>query len=198
MAIVAAHREDRAEYYTPAFQELRFASLLPITLGAEGIAYFVFDWRDSNGGGEPAQDDIFRNSTTRQNISNLKPGINWLKSQLEPYSNPGYSGYKYNTTNGGWQSFPESDWLDRIQENQGDNTSWQKKLLVAFWKGYTGHEAWPVTSRDPWTGNYSYTAYFKQETHVIWDGDDKGNLTQFSFTMPPGDTKLLELWPTMW
>ncbi len=195
-AIVGAHTDtyQGRNYYTPDEYELRYTFLLPVALGADGVAYFVFDWASW----APCTDDIFRNSTTRQNISNLKPRINWLKTRLEPYSNPGYSGYKYNTTNGGWQSFPESDWLDRIQENQGDNTSWQKKLLVAFWKGYTGHEAWPITSRDPWTGNYSYTAYFKKETHVIWDGNDKGNLTQFPFTMSPGDTKLLELWPTMW
>jgi len=193
IAIVGAHTDtyQGRNYYTPDECELRYTSLLPVGLGGDGVAYFVYDWASWT----PCTDDIYRNSTTRQNISNLKPRVDWLEDRLNSYT---YSGWKYNTTNGGWQSFPESEHLDRIEENQGDSTSWQKKLIMGFWQGTTGHEAWPITSRDPWTGNYAYTAYFKGNTHVIWDGDDKGNLTQFSFTMPPGDTKLLELWPVEW
>jgi len=190
-AIVAAHRDEYRKYYTPNFEELRFTSLLPIGLGAEGIVYFVFDWTSNT----DCTDDIYRNSATRQNISNLKPRINWLEDRLNAYT---YSGWKYNTTDGGWESFPESEYIDRIEENQGDFTSWRKKLIMGFWEGAAGHEAWPITSRDPWTGNYSYTVYFKKNTHVIWEGEDKGILTQFSFTMPPGDTKLLELGPEIY
>ena len=202
IAIVGAHTEYRYNsqtnqwykyYYTPNFEELRFTSLLPIALGAEGIAYFVFDWVGE--GDIDCTDDIYRNSATRQNISNLKPRINWLEDRLNAYT---YSGWKYNTTDGGWESFPESEYIDRIEENQGDFTSWRKKLIMGFWEGAAGHEAWPITSRDPWTGNYSYTVYFKKNTHVIWEGEDKGILTQFSFTMPPGDTKLLELGPEIY
>jgi len=64
---------------------------------------------------------------------------------------------------------------------------------MGSWHGAQGHKAWPITGRDPRSGNYSYTIYLKRQAHVTWEGEYKGFLTEFVFTLLSGDTELLEL-----